>query len=60
MDKEFNVVISPEIAEKLRSKKVAAFIPVSAADLVWLEASSIKDENDLDNECDVVIQNART
>jgi len=39
-----DVVFSPEIAAKLRAKKVRAFAPMSAAELIWLEALPTVDE----------------
>ena len=33
-----DVTFSPEIAAKLRAKKIRAFAPVSAAELIWLES----------------------
>jgi hypothetical protein len=38
-----NVIFSEKAAAKLQSKKVSAFIPISARDLIWLEAQSMDD-----------------
>ena len=41
-----NVIFSEKAAAKLQSKKVSAFIPISARDLIWLEAQSMDDYSD--------------
>jgi hypothetical protein len=41
-----NVVLSSQVAAKLRAEKMSAFTPVSAAELIWLEAQSM--DNDVD------------
>jgi len=38
MKKESNVVVSKEVAKKLRTDKNTAFVPISATDLIWEEA----------------------
>jgi len=40
------ITVSQEIAEEIRSNKVSAFVPVSATDLIWLEAFSMDDNAD--------------
>lgn len=35
-----NVTMSPEVAAKLRAKECSAFVPVSAAELIWAEAKA--------------------
>lgn len=42
----FNVTVSQQIATELREKEVRAFVPITAADLVWLEAQSMDDADD--------------
>ncbi len=39
-------IFSPEIAAKLRSKEVSAFIPIPAAELIWLETLGETDANE--------------
>ena len=41
-----NVAVSEQVAAKLRAKEVSAFVPVSAADLIWLEALSMDEDPD--------------
>jgi hypothetical protein len=33
-----DVTFSPQIAAEFRAKKVRAFVPISAAELIWLES----------------------
>ena len=44
--KPSNVIVSKQFATKLRANKVTALIPVSATDLIWLEALSMDDDLD--------------
>ena len=39
-------LISERVAAKLRAKEISAFVPVSATDLIWLEAQSVEDNSD--------------
>ena len=41
-----NVIVSEKVAAKLRAKEISAFVPVSAAYLVWLEALSMDEDPD--------------
>jgi hypothetical protein len=41
-----DVTFSPQIAADLKAKRVRAFVPVSAAELIWLEAQSVDDDSD--------------
>lgn len=40
-----DVTFSPQIAADFKAKKVRAFIPISAAELIWLEANSTDDDS---------------
>ena len=40
------VTVSQDVASELRAKEIHAFVPVSAADLIWLEAQSMNYEDD--------------
>ena len=39
-------LMSEQIAAELRSKKVSAFVPVTAADLIWMDAEPSEDDLD--------------
>jgi len=39
-------LVSERVAAKLRAKETSAFVPVSATDLIWLEAKSVEDNSD--------------
>ncbi len=41
-----DVTFSPEIAADLKAKKIRAFAPMSAAELIWLEALEAIDTTD--------------
>ena len=41
-----NAIVSEKVAAKLRAKEISAFVPVSATDLVWLEALSMDEDPD--------------
>jgi hypothetical protein len=43
--KPSNVIISKQVATKLRAREVTAFVPVSAADLIWVEALSMDNDS---------------
>jgi len=40
-----DVIFSPEIAADLKAKKVRAFVPMSAAELIWLDSLPTIDES---------------
>lgn len=39
-----DVVFSPQIAADFKAMKISAFIPVSAAELIWLESLPTNNE----------------
>jgi len=39
----YNVCLSEKATEALKSKKITAFVPISARDLIWLEACASGD-----------------
>jgi len=38
------VIVSPEVAARLRAKEMTALVPISAADLIWMEALAMTEE----------------